>query len=626
MTSPIYAIGYARVSSAKQAIEGDSLDNQALLIGKEIAANGCTVFPDGHVLQEPFTGSTDDRRVYRYALELIRKNPGKVKYFVIRSLDRFSREGSRRYEEMKEELASLGVELRDTARVIQPKVNSLAHLGFEYPWSKRSPSAVSEAALAEVHREQRGQILDQLVGAQIRLVQAGYHVGQPNDGYISRRIFVDGKKRVAQFPHPERAPFYRRMFEMRAEGTFSDPEIVKAVNAMGFRMPTRNRWNLDKTHIVGRRVGGPLTVKQLQVVIRNPVYAGIIVRFWTHGKPIRARGGEPLVSFDLYNRANRGTRVIEERSGGSVALLYEQDSALKVRRHKFRPEFPYKNVIACDHCSKPLVASASRGRSGRYYGAYHCARSHARFAVPQSTLDATVGAYLAELRPRDGTWARTEIILREIFARAEKELCEVAGRTSINIAELEQRKDQLVEAFAATSSATIRADLERKAEEVEREIELAREAVASLSVSAAELDEFLAHSREIVEHPAQVLQTAANLKEQLALFSLIFERRPTYAEIVSRTAILTIVFNDLRASDGAESEVMHPSYLDWNQLSPFVARWQTARVALQEVLDRMRTAVGSPRLSIIPGTRDETRRVNVPVTAAPTWKRRRRAA
>src|SRR6266571_3083123 len=182
----IYAIGYARVSTPKQAVEGDSLELQAELIARHVMGNGWRTFPENRVLQEPFTGMVDDRPIYREAIRLIKTNPGKVRYFLVKTIDRFSREGSLKYQQMKAELAGLGVELRDLSGVIQAPINSLEHLGFRYEWSEKSPSAISEVVLAETANHERSRILTRLVEAQIRLTQDGYHVGPPNDGYLAK--------------------------------------------------------------------------------------------------------------------------------------------------------------------------------------------------------------------------------------------------------------------------------------------------------------------------------------------------------------------------------------------------------------------------------------------------------
>src|SRR5690242_2352356 len=90
----IFAIAYARVSAAKQAVYGESLELQAELLRNHTLAFGWTLFPDDEVILDPFTGTVDGRPGYQRALSLIRANPGKVKYFLVKTIDRFSRAGA----------------------------------------------------------------------------------------------------------------------------------------------------------------------------------------------------------------------------------------------------------------------------------------------------------------------------------------------------------------------------------------------------------------------------------------------------------------------------------------------------------------------------------------------------
>jgi hypothetical protein len=585
-------MGYARVSTTKQAAQGDSLELQDELIGSDIRDQGWVIVPDGRVLQEPFTGTTQDRRVYREALRFIKAHRGKVKYFVIRSIDRFTREGSRTYQQMKEELAALGVELRDIGKVIQPTVDTLEHTGFSYKWSRRSPSAISEVVLAEVGSAEISTMLTRMIGSEINLVGKGYHIGPANDGYVSRRISVDGKKRVALFPDPERASFYRRIFEMRAEGTFSDQQIVEELNRLGFRTRSYNHWNDRRTRVLGTRAGKPLCVKQLQLIIRRPVYCGIVCKKWTHGKPVVAAGGEPIVSIELWNRANRGKRLIEWSHDGTLRMLHDhQEQPIRIKRHRFRTVFPYKNVVACPICHKPLIASFSRGRRGIYYGAYHCARQHSRWAVPKKDLEEMVKAFLEELRPAPGTWKRIDRILRVTYAEATKDSADVAKQLEDRLAELAERKDQLTEAFTVATSAIMRSDIEKKAETLEREMEVARANRQTIDVSPADFERFIAYAKDLVEHPAEILANIENLDEQRALYSLFFDGLPTYPEIVNRTAPLTFVFNGFGEGQAPESSSVRHRSIGWNHswraLTPIIQQWVQAAPVIETVLERM---------------------------------------
>ena len=58
-----------------------------------------------------------------------------------------------------------------------------------------------------------------------------------------------------------------------------------------------------------------------------------------------------------------------------------------------------------------------------------------------------------------------------------------------------------------------------------------------------------------MEHPAEMLLKPTNMKQQQALFGLVFEETPTYEEIVNGTARLTWVFN-LSTQFGKEKSKM----------------------------------------------------------------------
>jgi hypothetical protein len=85
---------------------------------------------------------------------------------------------------MKRELASRGVEMIDSYGVIQPVKNTLADVGFEYEWSRQSPSEITEVVLATTSKQEITTILTRIIGQEIRLTQRGYKIRAPEDGCI----------------------------------------------------------------------------------------------------------------------------------------------------------------------------------------------------------------------------------------------------------------------------------------------------------------------------------------------------------------------------------------------------------------------------------------------------------
>ena len=47
-------------------------------------------------------------------------------------------------------------------------------------------------------------------------------------------------------------------------------------------------------------------------------------------------------------------------------------------------------VVTCPKCGKTLSGSASRGKMGAYYPAYHCSRNGHYFRVPKAEFDKTI--------------------------------------------------------------------------------------------------------------------------------------------------------------------------------------------------------------------------------------------
>ena len=73
MDQPIFVIGYARVSTPKQAQTGESLEAQEKAIRKYCDKKGYTLFPDNKVFKEPYSGGNLFRPAYREILGIIKK-------------------------------------------------------------------------------------------------------------------------------------------------------------------------------------------------------------------------------------------------------------------------------------------------------------------------------------------------------------------------------------------------------------------------------------------------------------------------------------------------------------------------------------------------------------------------
>ncbi len=566
----INCIILCRVSTPRQT-QGESLDTQEQ-IGRHIAANNN--WNVVRVWREPYSARKDDRPTINEILAYVRssRKTNPVHKFIFRDIDRFTRAGAVLYRQLKETFATEGVDLVDSYGLIQPTINTLQHLGIEYSWSRYSPSEMAETMKADLSKDEVRTILTRIIGTEIQLRRQGYQIANPLDGFVNQKIIVDGKKRVIQAANPERARFYVAMYELRASGRWSDPEIVAKLNAMGYRTLERQHWDKSHTRVIGVRGGKPLTVKQLHQSIRHTEYCGVICEKWTSHQPIRAKY-PGLVSIDTFNRANRGKVYIKESVDGNLQILYNYLPERIVRAYRREhPLFPFK-FLRCHLCGSPLKASCPRGKSGRCFPTYHCARGHEYWGVSKAVLEAAVAAYVERLRAVRDFAPHFEHLVFERYHERQQEAAAVAASVRRTIEDLKAEKQQAVAAFVEARGAVMRQELEQRIEKLEHELKGIDGPSGEEQVTEAEVRRFLDFASTTIEHPEEMLLVSENPTRQRALFGAVFEEVPTYVELKNGTPKLGLTFELSEMYKRDKSFAVHNKRLRWNTIVEEIRRW-----------------------------------------------------
>lgn len=530
-----------RVSSSKQAQYGESLEDQeksCRLYANKLNFSVVKIYSAQHTATKKGDSFIDD------IIEDIKKQPVNKRgsYFIIKSIDRFCRAGTAEYYKLKHGLEELGIKLLDVYGVIQPQINTLEHLGVQFPWSMVSPSKKNEIMKAQDAEEEVSTILTRMIGAEVSLVQGGYKVRGANDGFVNKKIFVENKKKVIQDPDPARAIFFIKMFEMSI--THRDQEVVDFVNAMGYRSRVQNSWSgsKDKKRIVGSKGGIPLTIKQLQKIRQRPIYCGINTEKWLQA-PIKTQY-PGLISISTFNKANKGKIFIEEKKDGSI-IIHKDYNPHQLKRTKDNPLFPHKEVVLCPECiiPKPFLGSSPTGKSGKGFPVYHCARNHKYFGVNKKEFEKQLTAFVTHLKYKDVAFFKSfEATLINKFREKEKELGEASVKVGATVAELEAEKNKNIEAFTSTKNEIIRAELEKKIEVLHLQIENAREHRNSVEVQENDIHDFVKYVKDLMEHPVERLVKQKNLTALKGLFRLVFEELPTYSQIVNGTPKLSLPY------------------------------------------------------------------------------------
>lgn len=275
-------------------------------------------------------------------------------------------------------------------------MNTLEHLGAAYKWSVYSPTQKAEILEAERAKDEMRDIMSRMIGAQIRYARMGYWIRQAPYGYELERLETGNGKRCLLKPHAEEAYYIKKMFELRAKGVLSDQEIVDKINSLGYTSRTSLlRDKRDRTKVVGKRGGNQLTLKVFWRSIQNPVYAGFRQEKWHQDKAVKLHFNG-LVSLSQFNKANRGKVVINVNSG-EVTITKTRPAEHLVNKNINNSEFPYRKVVMCSECNKPLYGSASRGRLGKYYPAYHCNKRGHYFRVSKEEFESAIANFVKSI-------------------------------------------------------------------------------------------------------------------------------------------------------------------------------------------------------------------------------------
>jgi len=536
---PQTALASGRLSSHQQ-IAGGSLDNQVNIITSYAERKGIVLLRGVDV---EIASGAKRRPVYDEHIQYIKEHPGEVGYYIIYNIQRFSRAGYTEYKKMKEELSALDVLLIDTTGVIQDSHNmgEMIELGFEYEWSIESPSEAAEMEAAEDARRGRISILQTTIPKQIKYVGQGYQVGCPDDGFINQRIQVGKQLRYIMAPDPERAHFFKKAIELRAECRLTDKEIVGHMNEMGFKTKTRKKWNKRKTEILGHTTGIKMDVKLLQKICQRFSYAGVVCESWTHNKPVKAKWNG-LVSIETWNKANRGKVYIKQYPDDSLEVLYDYKTEKPVfQRLRYTPEYPFKCVM-CPECGEPLKGSAPTSR-GNKYPQYHCARGHKNFYVHRKQMDQTVEQFLSDVEYHPDYLKVVEEVLVRRLRQKQSDIVQESKTLDERVALLKTEKNSFLKTLIATESDMVRKMIEEQLEEKEVEIKQAESFRFTADLSEADVKELIGYARKIVESPKKALINKDNPLLQEQLFRLFFAGFPTYEELASGTAKKRFLFN-----------------------------------------------------------------------------------
>lgn len=519
-----------RVSSDKQGRDGDSPEEQRQR-GVNFALTNNIEIIDTVIIVE--SASHEDQPM-QAIVERCKANP-QVEVVLIKAIDRFTRGGSYPYIHLKQQLDKLGVGLLDSFGIIDTrKVNTLEHTGFSYYWSNFSPSFKNELLEAERAKDELRDIMTRMIGAEIHYTKLGYWMRQPPYGYESEKINTPNGKRLVLIPNQKEAPHIRRLFEMRAASIYSDQQIADELNKLGFKTRIQYvRDKYDKTK-ASKQIGGrEMTAKMVDYYSHKLIYAGIIQEKWSDNKPLKAQF-DGLITPAIFNKANRGKHYIEIDSENNVTVRRKRPPEHLVNKNMHNPAFAYKKVVACPKCTSTLLGSASRGKSGAYYPAYHCSKAGHYFRVPKAAFEQTIEDVVRQLQINpdhlDALLSAVETKWNEKQAQVLADGKKVEERRT----ELEAQIKAVIDRMKMVTSETVIKHMEDEVISIEKQM-VALDSATDEQANNVDIQAVLQYARYLVEHFADILLHLRNPLRKAAFFGAIFNTIPTYENLVGGT-------------------------------------------------------------------------------------------
>jgi site-specific DNA recombinase len=530
--SPENALAAIRASSARQGFDGDSPEAQKEQI-ESFAISHNMAIKETMILLE---SASKDIQPMQVVVDYCKNPKNNIQVVIIKSIDRFTRGGATPYDLLKTQLEKYGVKLIDIYGVISSKkVNTLEHLGIKYRWSEYSPSQKTEILEAERAKDELRDIMSRMIGAQVRYSRLGYWMREPPYGLQNQATETGNGKRRILVPHPIEADFIRKMFELRCRGNMHDTQIVDEINKLGYTSRITNRRStIDKTQIIARAGGKKLTLKRFWLYIQNPIYAGVMCEKWTENKPVKCPF-ESLVSRETFNKANRGKIIISEQDS-VIKLLERPIPEYWLRKGSHNADYPYRKIITCPTCSEPLYGSAARGRSGKYYPAYHCNKRGHYFRVPKEEFENTIADFTHKIAFSEDHIADLISAVETVWNRRQQELNKEEVSIDNRISILRAQADAALDKIKLLSSETVIKYMEEDLMKIESEIAtLENEKDLKKVETPTNIEVVMQYVKYFLEHLDYLLFKQIDPVKRANFFGVIFDKTPTYQEIFSGT-------------------------------------------------------------------------------------------
>jgi site-specific DNA recombinase len=493
----IGAVIYVRVSTKEQT-ENLSLPTQLKACEEYCNRHGFAVVE--RFIEQGESAKTADRTELKKLLTFCRTHRARVSFVVVYNLTRFAREKHDHFT-LRAYLHGLGISLRSTTE----------------PIDDTSTGKLMEGVLASFAQYDNDLKSERTKAGMKAAIERGRWTFVAPLGYLNSPKYAG----ASLVPDPERAPLVRQAFIDFAAGRFTKEEIRARLTAAGLR----------------NRAGRPVQPQTVVNMLRNPAYvARIEVR-----NGLVARGDfEPLVDDATFYR-------VQAILDGRVAV-----TGPRPRNH---PDFPLRGFLRCGSCNRPLTGSWSKGRTGGYYGYYHCQPKCRDVNVSKASLEGQFVDVLAELQPSPGFMRLVKEHVLAAWRALQGEARSTAAAAERQTKTIQQRLDCLDDAFLF-AQAIDQETYTRQRNKLREELALARIDQHGAALEELDVEGILGFAEQVLPNAAQ-LWAQASLDHRQRLQQVFFPEGITMTgNQLNRTAVTAPWFSRLAAVEGVNSRMV----------------------------------------------------------------------
>ena len=220
-------------------------------------------------------------------------------------------------------------------------------------------------------------------------------------GFVNK-ITEDGKKYIA--PKEPQASIMKWVFEQVSEGILHVEQIMKMARLRGIRVTKSTMWRS----------------------LRNPVYCGrIYLKEYKDEPACDVKGNhEPIISETLFYD-------VQDYLDGKKSKKKKRTTVFSSN------DFILRGYLVCPKCGKVLTASASKGRSKKYFY-YHCHYTcGVRFNSPE--VNEAFTDYLMRYNAKDGMAQVYYKALKNVYQRDWAKKAEARGKFTERLDDLHEK-------------------------------------------------------------------------------------------------------------------------------------------------------------------------------------------